>query len=50
LEHCSLPVRLAFPRELLESTKLVEFQSLVARLAAAPRRIVDNPSVGREEH
>jgi hypothetical protein len=77
---------LAFPRELLESTKLVRFEryaeftvaglaesrlqlwatgqrphydvvyegndleSLVARLAAAPHRIVDNPSVDREEH
>jgi len=77
---------IAFPRELLESTKLVKFEryaeftvadligyglrlwatgqrphydvvyegndpeSLVARLAAAPYRIVDNPSVDREEH
>jgi hypothetical protein len=77
---------LAFPRELLESTKLVKFEryaeftvgglagrglqlwatgqrphydvvyegndleSLVARLAAAPNWIVDNPSVDREEH
>jgi hypothetical protein len=77
---------IAFPRELLESTKLVKFEryaeftvadltecglqlwatgqrphydvvyegndleSLVARLAAAPHRIVDNPSVDREEH
>ena len=76
----------AFPRELLESTKLVKFEryaeftvadlagcglqlsatgqrphydvvyegndleSLVARLAAAPHRIADNPSVDREEH
>ena len=75
-----------FPRELLESTKLVKFEryaeftvaglaegrlqlwatgqrphydvvyegndleSLVARLAAAPHRIVDNPGVDREEH
>ena len=77
---------LAFPRELLESTKLVKFEryaeftvadlagcglrlwatgqrphydvveegndleSLIARLATAPHRIVDNPSVDREEH
>jgi len=77
---------IAFPRELLESTKLVKFEryaeftvadligyglrlwatgqrphydvvyegndpeSLVARLAAAPYRIVDNHSVDREEH
>ena len=77
---------IAFPRELLESTKLVKFEryaeftvadltecglqlwatgqrphydvvyegndleSLVARLATAPHRIVDNPSVDREEH
>ena len=77
---------IAFPRELLEATKLVKFEryaeftvanltgyglrlwatgqrphyevvyesndleSLVARLAAAPYRIVDNPSVDREEH
>ena len=77
---------LAFPRELLESTKLVKFEryaeftvadltgcglrlwatgqrphydvveegndleSLIARLAAAPHRIVDNRSVDREEH
>ena len=77
---------IAFPRELLESTKLVKFEryaeftvggltgcglqlratgqrphydvvyegsdleSLVARLAAAPHRIADNPSVDREEH
>jgi len=77
---------LAFPRKLLESTKLVKFEryaeftvadlagcglrlwatgqrphydvvaegndleSLVARLAAAPYRIVDNRSVDREEH
>ncbi len=77
---------LAFPRALLESTKLVKFEryteftvaglagcglqlwatgqrshydvvyegddleSLVARLAAAPHRIVGNPSVDREEH
>ena len=77
---------ITFPRELLESTKLVKFEryaeftvadltgyglrlwatgqrphydvvyesndleSLVARLAAAPYRIVDNPSVDREEH
>jgi hypothetical protein len=77
---------LAFPRELLESTKLVKFEcyavfivsglagyglqlwatgqrphydvvyesqnleSLVARLAAAPHRIVENHSVDREEH
>ena len=77
---------LAFPRELLECTKLVKFEryaeftvaglagrglqlwatgqrpnydvvyegndleSLVARLAAAPYLIVDNPSVDREEH
>jgi len=77
---------LAFPRALLESTKLIKFEryaeftmadlagcelrlwatgqrphydvvyegndldSLVARLAAAPHRIVDNRSVDREEH
>jgi hypothetical protein len=77
---------LAFPRELLESTKLVKFEryaeftvadlagcglrlwatgerpqydvvyegnglkSLIARLATAPHRIVDNRSVDREEH
>ena len=77
---------LAFPREVLESTKLVKFEryaeftvaglagcglrlwatgqrphydvveegndleSLIARLATAPHRIVDNPSVDREEH
>ena len=77
---------LAFPRKLLESTKLVKFEryaeftvadltgcglrlwatgqrphydvveegndleSLIARLAAAPHRIVDNRSVDREEH
>ena len=77
---------IAFPRELLEATKLVKFEryaeftvadltgcglrlwatgqrphydvvyesndleSLVARLAAASYRIVDNPSVDREEH
>ena len=77
---------LAFPREVLESTKLVKFEryaeftvaglagcglrpwatgqrphydvveegndleSLIARLAAAPHRIVDNRSVDREEH
>ena len=77
---------LAFPRELLESTKLVKFEryaeftvadltgcglrlwatgqrphydvveegndleSLIARLAAAPHRVVDNRSVDREEH
>ena len=77
---------LAFPRALLESTKLVKFEryaeftvadlagcelqlwatgqrphydvvyegndldSLVARLTAAPHRIVDNHSVDREEH
>jgi hypothetical protein len=27
-----------------------DLESLVARLAAAPHRIVDNPSVDREEH
>jgi hypothetical protein len=77
---------LAFPREVLESTKLVKFEryaeftvadlagcglllwatgqrphydvveegndleSLIARLATAPHRIVDNRSVDREEH
>jgi hypothetical protein len=77
---------LAFPRKLLESTKLVKFEryaeftvadlagcglglwatgqrphydvveegnnleSLIARLATAPHRIVDNRSVDREEH
>ncbi len=27
-----------------------DLESLVARLAAAPHRIVDNPGVDREEH
>jgi hypothetical protein len=27
-----------------------DLESLVARLAAVPHRIVDNPSVDREEH
>jgi len=50
---------IAFPRELLESTKLVKFERYAeftvgradrAQAPAAGHRVVDNRSVDREEH